>query len=54
MSTPATQEQVDQVLAAYENALAAPGYADSLVFEMQQVSGTDYKMVWTNQYPAEE
>lgn len=47
----ATQEEIDRVLAAYDNAKAAAEYADSIVMEMQQVSGTEYKMVWTNQYP---
>lgn len=46
----ATQEEVDRVLAAYDNAKAAVEYADSIVMEMQQISGTDYKMVWTNQH----
>lgn len=47
----ATQEEIDRVLAAYDNAKAAEEYAETIVMEMQQVSGTDYKMVWTNQYP---
>lgn len=47
----ATQAEVDRVLSAYDNAKEAPEYAESIVLEMQQVSGTDYKMVWTNQYP---
>lgn len=49
----ATQAEVDRVLAAYENAKDVPEYAESIVMEMQQVSGTDYKMVWTNQYPTD-
>ena len=49
----ATQEEIDRVLAAYENAKAAPGYAESIVMEMQQISGTDFRMVWTNQYPTD-
>lgn len=47
----ATQAEVDRVLAAYDNANEATEYAESIVLEMQQISGTDYKMVWTNQYP---
>lgn len=47
----ATQADVDRVLATYDNAKASTEYADSIVMEMQQVSGTDYKMVWSNQYP---
>lgn len=49
----AKQEEVDRVLSAYEIAKEALGYADSIVLEMQQVSGTDYRMVWTNKYPTE-
>ena len=49
----ATQQEVDRVLAAYENAEAAADYAESIVMEMQQISLYDYKMVWTNQYPTE-
>lgn len=49
----ATQEEVDRVLVAYENAKTAPEYAESIVMEMQQISETDYRMVWTNQYPTE-
>lgn len=49
----ATQQEVDRVLAAYENAKSATDYADSIVMEMQNINGTDYMMVWTNQYPTE-
>ena len=47
----ATQEEVDRVLAAYAIAKEAPDYVESIVLEMQQVSGEDYRMVWTSQYP---
>ena len=47
----ATQQEVDKVVSAYEVSLAAVDYADTLVFEMRQYSGTDYTMVWTE--PAE-
>ena len=49
----ATQAEADRVLAAYDNAKDAAEYAETIVMEMQQVSGTDYKMVWTNQYPTD-
>lgn len=49
----ATQQEVDRVLAAYEKAKAANEYAESIVLEMQQKSGEDYSMVWTNQYPTD-
>lgn len=43
----ATQQEVDRVIAAYENAKKAMEFAGSLVLEMQQNSGDDYTMVWT-------
>lgn len=43
----ATQQEVDRVITAYENAKEAKKYADSFVMEMQQNSGEDYTMVWT-------
>ena len=44
----ATQEEVDRVIAAYKNAKKATEYADTIVLEMQQISDTDNRMVWTN------
>ena len=52
MSQP-TQQEVTRVIAGYENAKTAAEYAESLVMEMQQNSGEDYTMVWSNQYPVE-
>lgn len=52
MSQP-TQQQVDSVVAAYENATEATKYADSIVAEMQLNSGDDYTMVWNTKYPEE-
>lgn len=49
----ATQQEVDRVIAAYENSKAAPDYVNSFVLEMQQKSEDDYTMVWSNQYPTE-
>ena len=45
-----TQQEVDRVIAAYENAKEAKNYADSIVIEMQLNSGEDYTMVWSTQY----
>lgn len=47
-----TQEEVDRVVAGYENAKEAPNYAASFVVEMQQNSGDDYTMVWSTKYPS--
>lgn len=52
MSQP-TQQEVDRVIAGYENAKEAPNYAASIVVEMQQLSGDDYGMVWSTKYPEE-
>lgn len=49
----ATQKDADQVVAAYENAIEATEYAEAIIMEMQQISGTDYRMNWTSQYPTE-
>lgn len=45
----ATQQEVDRVIAAYENAKAAKKYADSIIAEMQLNAGEDYTMVWSIQ-----
>lgn len=45
-----TQQEVDLVISAYENAKAAKEYAETLALEMQQNSGEDYTMVWSNEY----
>ena len=47
-----TGQEVTRVITGYENAVAAVEYVDSLVLEMQQISGDDYKMVWSVQNPA--
>ena len=47
-----TQQEVDRVVAAYENAKKAVAYAGSLVIEMQLNSGEDYTMVWSTAYPS--
>lgn len=43
----ATQQEVDRVVGAYENARGAIRYAETIKLEMQQISGTDYKFIWT-------
>ena len=48
-----TQQEVDRVVAAYENAKAANAYASALVMEMEQNSGDDYTMVWSEQITTE-
>ena len=48
-----TQQEVNRVIAGYENAAEAVRYAATVVMEMEENSGTDYTMVWTEQYPQE-
>lgn len=48
-----TQGEIDRVMAAHDIAKQLPEYVESIVLEMQQISGTDYKMVWSNQYPTD-
>lgn len=43
----ATQEEIDRVMTAYDNAIEAKAYAETLILEMQSISETDYKFVWT-------
>ena len=48
-----TQNEVDSVVAAYENAKGAAEYASTIVLEMRQNgSSSDYTMVWTEHYPS--
>lgn len=44
---PATQNEVNETLTAYHMAVAATEYADKLKFQMEQVSGDNYNMVWS-------
>ena len=44
-----TQEEIDRVLAAYENAKQATEYAGSIKCEMAHQSGDNYTMVWSEQ-----
>lgn len=46
-----TQEEVDRVIAAYDNAKEGAKYAESIVVEMQLNEGDDYTMVWSTAYP---
>lgn len=45
-----TQEEIDRVINGYNRAAEAPNYADTIVCEMEQVSGDNYKMVWSTEY----
>lgn len=48
----ATQEEVDRVIAAYENAKAAKEYENSLVLDTEIISDNDYRMIWSTQIQA--
>lgn len=49
MATP-TEKDINRVISGYDQADLAADYADTLVVEMQQISGDEYKMVWNNEY----
>lgn len=43
------EEDVLRVINGYYRAKDAANYGESVVCEMQQVSGDNYRMVWTNE-----
>ena len=45
-----TQEDINRVITGYTLADGAADYADTIVCEMQQVSGDNYRMVRSTQY----
>ena len=45
-----TQEDIDRVINGYNLADGAADYADTILCEMQQVSGDNYRMVWSTEY----
>lgn len=45
-----TQDDINRVINGYNRADAAADYADTIVCEMQQVSGDNYRMVWSTEY----
>lgn len=45
-----TQAEINRVINGYNLADAAADYADTIVCEMQQVSGDNYRMVWSTEY----
>lgn len=45
-----TQEDIIRIIAGYDRASDAPGYADTIVCQMEQESGDNYKMIWSTEY----
>lgn len=45
-----TQQEVDRVIAGYENAKKSIQYAETIVIETQNNTGEDYTMVWSTAY----
>lgn len=45
-----TPQDIERVIAAVNRATEAAIYGETIVCEMQQVSGDNYKMVWSTQY----
>lgn len=46
MSAP-TQAEIERILSGINQADAAMDYVDHQLCEMQEISGDDYKMVWS-------
>lgn len=46
----ATQAEVDRVLAAYDNAQQGKDYSETIIMETQQISGDEYRMIWSTLY----
>ena len=42
-----TQQDVDRVVAAYENDREAVQYASKYVMETEQVQSEEYRMIWS-------
>lgn len=49
-----TEQEINRVIAGMNTAEDASDYADSIVFEEQQMTGTRYKYIWTQGYSPEE
>lgn len=49
MATP-TQQEITRIIGGYNRASDAADYADTIACEMEQVSGDNYKMVWSTEY----
>ena len=45
-----TQAEIDRVINGYNMADGAADYADTIVCEMQQISGDNYCMKWSEEY----
>ena len=45
-----TQEDINRVINGYNRAKGAADYADTIVCEMLQESGDNYRMVWSMEY----
>ena len=45
-----TQGEINRIVSGYNRADGAADYAATIVCEMQQVSGDNYKMVWSTEY----
>ena len=41
---------INEVMNAYEDAQEASEYAEALVLDLELISGTDYRVVWSTAY----
>ena len=42
------QEKISETIAAYDNAVEAADFGETLVFEEEQITGTRYKYIFTD------
>ena len=45
-----TQAEINRGINGYNRAEEAPEYAETIICEMEQVSGDNYRMVWSTEY----
>ena len=45
-----TPEQINRVVTAYNRAVGAAEYTNTLVVQAEQISGDEYRMNWSNRY----
>lgn len=49
MATP-TESEIETVVDGYNRAIGAADYADTVKCQMQQITGDNYKMLWSTVY----
>lgn len=45
-----TQEEINRVVTGYDRAQAAAEYGETILCQMQQLEGDNYRMIWSTEY----